>query len=109
MSAVLITGATGKQGGAVINHLIRNKAPFKILALTRDANSGSAQRLLKTSSNIQLLEGNLDNPKDIFKNAKSKVSGPIWGVFSVQVCYYATYYLFLYFYVSNNPPGSRLI
>ncbi|KAB8231679.1 nucleoside-diphosphate-sugar epimerase family protein [Aspergillus alliaceus] len=69
MTAVLVTGATG---------------PYKILAVTRDVNSPSSQRLLEQSSNIQLVEGNLDNPHEIFRNAKKADSTPIWGVLSVQ-------------------------
>ncbi|KAF5866840.1 hypothetical protein ETB97_008644 [Aspergillus alliaceus] len=69
MTAVSITGATG---------------PYKILAVTRDVNSPSSQRLLEQSTNIQLVEGNLDNRHEIFRNAKKAVSTPIWGVLSVQ-------------------------
>jgi uncharacterized protein YbjT (DUF2867 family) len=85
MTAVLITGATGKQGGSVITSLLRRNAPFEILAVTRDTTSASAQRLSKKGSNIKLVQGNLDNPADIFKNARNLTSLPIWGVFSVQV------------------------
>ncbi|PYI00168.1 NAD(P)-binding protein [Aspergillus ellipticus CBS 707.79] len=84
MAAVLITGATGKQGGSVIRNLIAKDAPFEILAVTRDANSSSAQKLAQQSPKIKLVEGNLDDPAAVFKNAKAKVSTPIWGVFSVQ-------------------------
>lgn len=34
---VLITGATGKQGGSVVTALLKAKADFEILAVTRDA------------------------------------------------------------------------
>ncbi|PGH18436.1 hypothetical protein AJ79_00505 [Helicocarpus griseus UAMH5409] len=85
MKAVLITGATGKQGGAVVKNLVARDAPFEILAVTRNSNSASAQRLSKLSSNIKLVEGNMDNPAGIFENARSITSSPIWGVFSVQV------------------------
>ncbi|RAK99439.1 nucleoside-diphosphate-sugar epimerase family protein [Aspergillus ibericus CBS 121593] len=85
MTAVLITGATGKQGGALIRNLIARKAPFEILAVTRDATSASAQRLKQLSSNIKLVEGNLDNPAGIFRNAHTQTASPIWGVFSVQL------------------------
>ncbi|GLB11661.1 hypothetical protein AtubIFM57258_008531 [Aspergillus tubingensis] len=85
MTAVLITGATGKQGGSLIRNLISRKSPLEILAVTRDSSSASAQRLKQLSSNIKLVEGNLDNPADIFRNARAQTSSPIWGVFSVQV------------------------
>lgn len=83
--AVLITGATGKQGGAVIKALLKANADFEILALTRDAQSASAQRLLKQSPKIKLVTGNLDATENIFSKAKEATKAPIWGVFSVQV------------------------
>lgn len=85
MAAILITGATGKQGGSLIKNLVSREAPFEILAVTRNTTSGSAQRLARLSSNIRLVEGNLDDPAGIFKNARSLTKDPIWGVFSVQV------------------------
>lgn len=82
---VLICGATGKQGGAVLNNLIKEKANFNILAVTRNATSPSAQRLLQKSSNIKLVQGDLADPAAIFKTARGLAQQPIWGVFSVQV------------------------
>jgi hypothetical protein len=83
--AVLISGATGKQGGAVINALLSENADFEILAVTRNAKSAPAQKLLQKSPKVKLVEGNLEDPAAIFENAKQETSGPIWGVFSVQV------------------------
>ena len=83
--ALLISGATGKQGGAVINALLSENADFEILGVTRNAKSASAQKLLQKSPKIKLVEGNLDDPVDIFKKAKQATSLPVWGVFSVQV------------------------
>jgi nucleoside-diphosphate-sugar epimerase len=86
MTAILVTGATEKQGGSVVRNLLARKAPFDILAVTRSAQSASAQKLAKLSPKIKLVEGNLDDPAGIFRNARSKTSSQIWGVFSVQVC-----------------------
>jgi uncharacterized protein YbjT (DUF2867 family) len=83
--ALLITGATGKQGGSVVNALLKANAPFEILALTRNAQSASAQRLAQKSSKIKLVTGDFSNINDIFQQAKTATSAPIWGVFSVQV------------------------
>jgi uncharacterized protein YbjT (DUF2867 family) len=80
MTAILVTGATGKQGGSLINNLLKKNASFTILALTRDINSASARKLAQKASSITLIQGNLDDPAAIFKNAKR-----VWGVFSVQV------------------------
>lgn len=85
MSAVLITGATGKQGGSLIRNLIARNAPFEVLAVTRNPNSASAQKLKNLSSNIKLVQGDLDNPASIFQNAQRLTSSSIWGVYSVQV------------------------
>lgn len=82
---LLITGATGKQGGSVIDALLAQEADFEILALTRDANSGGAQKLVKKSPKIKIVEGTLDEPDVIFRNAKNVIMQPIWGVFSIQV------------------------
>ncbi|KAJ5295255.1 hypothetical protein N7508_010076 [Penicillium antarcticum] len=84
MTIVLITGATGKQGGSVINSLIEKDASFKILAVTRDVNSAPAKKVAQKSSNITLIQGNLDDPGAIFENVKRETSEPVWGVFSVQ-------------------------
>lgn len=85
MAAVLITGATGKQGGSVIKNLVAKNAPFEILAVTRDSNSGSAQKLAGLSSKIKLVESDMNDPTGIFESARKQTSSPIWGVFSVQV------------------------
>lgn len=90
---LLITGATGKQGGAVINALLSRfpstttskQSPFHILALTRDPTSPSAQRLLqKSPSNLTLLKGDLNSTPSIF--ASLPPTHPhIHGIFSVQL------------------------
>ncbi|KAL4737569.1 hypothetical protein BDV11DRAFT_191437 [Aspergillus similis] len=84
MNAILVTGATGKQGGSLIRSLVAKNAPFEILAVTRDSKSPSALRLSQLSSNIKLVEGNLNDPAAIFQNAHRATQTPIWGVFSVQ-------------------------
>jgi uncharacterized protein YbjT (DUF2867 family) len=83
--ALLITGATGKQGGSVINALLQANAPFEILAVTRNAQSASAQRLLQKSPKIKLVTGDFNAIDEMFRKAKEASSVPIWGVFSVQV------------------------
>lgn len=83
--AILITGATGKQGRAVIDALLSATSDFQLLAVTRDANSPSAQKLASKSKLISIVQGNLDDTEEIFKEAKKATSLPIWGAFSVQV------------------------
>jgi uncharacterized protein YbjT (DUF2867 family) len=83
--AVLICGATGKQGGAVLDQLVKQNADLEILAVTRNPNSLSAQKLIQKSSNIKLVQGDLSDAATIFKNAREVTKQSIWGVFSVQV------------------------
>ncbi|PNP43546.1 hypothetical protein TGAMA5MH_04518 [Trichoderma gamsii] len=83
--ALLITGATGKQGGSAIKALLARNADFKILAVTRDVASPSAKSLAAASPRITLIQGNLDNTEAIFQSAKKAAQEPVWGVFSVQV------------------------
>ncbi|KAI9824053.1 MAG: hypothetical protein M1832_002121 [Thelocarpon impressellum] len=80
---ILIAGATGQQGKAVIEALhavpsIENT--FNILALTRNPTLPGSAALKSKFPNITLLRGNLDDPESIFASAGT----PIWGVFSVQ-------------------------
>jgi uncharacterized protein YbjT (DUF2867 family) len=82
---ILVTGATGKQGGAVVDALLASQPQtYTILAVTRDANSRSAQTLVKKSPSVKVVEGNLDDVPALF-TAAAKISSPIWGVYSVQV------------------------
>lgn len=83
--SLLITGATGKQSGSVVNVLLKANTNFEILALTRNAKSGSVQKLLAKSPKIKLVAGGLDAVEDIFRKAKEVSTAPIWGVYSVQV------------------------
>lgn len=82
---LLITGATGKQGKAVIDTLLHASDPstFNILALTRKSSSPFAQALAKRASNIQVIEGDLDDSKAIFASAAKLSKDPVWGVFGM--------------------------
>ena len=80
LKSILVAGATGKQGGALISSLLALQVPeFHIIALTRKANSASAKRL-STNPNVTILEGDLNDAAAIF----SKITSPLYGVFSVQ-------------------------
>jgi uncharacterized protein YbjT (DUF2867 family) len=70
---VLITGATGKQGGALARHL----KGFEIRALTRKPDSDSAKAL--TQNGAELVKGDLDDAESL----KRALDG-VWGVFAVQ-------------------------
>ncbi|KAH0368182.1 NAD(P)-binding protein, partial [Aureobasidium melanogenum] len=84
--ALLITGATGKQGGATIDALINSpshSSEFTILAVTRNPTSASALSLQAKSPAIKLVPGDLKDVPAVF-DAAEKISKPIHGVFSVQ-------------------------
>lgn len=55
---IFVTGATGKQGGATIRHLLQ--CGFAIKAFTRNKESESAQWLRQ--ANVEIIEGNLNEP-----------------------------------------------
>jgi uncharacterized protein YbjT (DUF2867 family) len=74
---ILVTGATGKQGGAVLEALIASKAPFQILALTRDASKAQS---LASKPNVTVVQGDITNPASIFEANK-----PLYGVLCVTV------------------------
>jgi uncharacterized protein YbjT (DUF2867 family) len=72
---ILVSGATGKQGGAVIRHL--QEKGWKIRALTRNSNSKAAQ--VMTSKGINVIQGNMNDLQSL-----EKAMDNAYGVFSVQ-------------------------
>ncbi|KAH8883291.1 NAD(P)-binding protein [Thozetella sp. PMI_491] len=81
---ILIMGATGQQGNAVIRALSDLKIPgLRILALTRDKNSGKAKSLKNTfGETVELVEGDSTQPESIFA---SQAKGSIDGLFIATV------------------------
>ncbi|KAL7820683.1 NAD(P)-binding protein [Trichoderma gracile] len=82
--SLLITGATGKQGGAAIRALLSKNADFRLLAVTRDKTSPSAQKLASLSPKVTLLQGDLNQTDALFQQARDVTGSSPWGVFSVQ-------------------------
>jgi uncharacterized protein YbjT (DUF2867 family) len=85
---LLITGATGKQGGAVIDAILSRPAAaseFTLMVVTRDTSTASAKKLAARSPSVKLVQGNLDDIPSLFEAADRVAQKPIWGVFSVQV------------------------
>jgi uncharacterized protein YbjT (DUF2867 family) len=66
-TTVLIVGATGKQGGGVINNLVSSPAlpSLHIRALTRSPESAGAKAL--ASKGIEVVQGSFDNPASLVK------------------------------------------
>lgn len=77
---ILVSGATGQQGGAVARHL--KEKGFKVRALTRDRNQEKAQKLAQMD--MEVVEGEfLDRP------AIDRALDGVYGAFSVQNSYTA--------------------
>lgn len=72
---ILVTGATGKQGGAVAAHLL--KAGYPVRALTRNASSKNASDLQAKGAEIAI--GSMEDREALKKAVKG-----VYGVFSVQ-------------------------
>jgi uncharacterized protein YbjT (DUF2867 family) len=73
---ILVTGATGNQGGTVARHLLqRNK--FKVRAMVRDENKPAAQALKQAGA--ELIKGDFNDRASL----DHAVQG-VYGVFSIQ-------------------------
>ncbi len=72
---VLVTGATGRQGGAVARELLSHG--YRVSAFTRTPESENAQAIKKLGAEI--IKGDFDDPTSV----QRALSG-FWGVFSVQ-------------------------
>ena len=72
---MLVTGATGRQGGAVIRHLLTKG--WKLRALTRNVNSSAAQELARRG--IEVVHGDLEDPASLQRAASG-----VYGIYSVQ-------------------------
>jgi uncharacterized protein YbjT (DUF2867 family) len=72
---ILVTGATGNQGGAVARQLLAQGWPLR--ALVRDPSKPAAQALAQ--SGIELAQGDLDDRESL-----DRALAGVYGVFSVQ-------------------------
>ncbi|SDQ43328.1 NmrA/HSCARG family protein [Natronobacterium texcoconense] len=62
-TSVLVTGATGNQGGAVVDHLLESDAEFDVYGLTRDASSETAEEL--SDRGVTMVEGDLNEKETL--------------------------------------------
>jgi uncharacterized protein YbjT (DUF2867 family) len=72
---ILVTGATGKQGGATARHLLDRG--YAVRALTRDPGSESAGELKRIGAEV--VQGDLDD-----RGSVERALGGVYGVYSVQ-------------------------
>ncbi|MBI3670359.1 MAG: NmrA/HSCARG family protein [Acidobacteria bacterium] len=72
---ILVTGATGRQGGAVARHL--RTSGWRVRALTRDPQKPAAQTL--AGLGVEVVMGDLDD-----RNSLAQALKDVYGVFSVQ-------------------------
>ena len=72
---VLVTGATGRQGGAVIRHMLAEG--WKLRALTRNVSSRAAQDLARRG--VEVVPGDLEDPGSLERAMRG-----VHGVYSVQ-------------------------
>jgi uncharacterized protein YbjT (DUF2867 family) len=72
---ILVTGATGQQGGSLINAM--KGTPFKFRAMTRKPDSDKAAALKQAG--IEVVTGDLDHEDSLIK----ALAG-VWGVYAVQ-------------------------
>ena len=72
---ILVTGATGRQGGATLRHL--EGTGFALRALTRDPDKAGARAL--AARGVEVVRGDLDDRASL-----ERATAGAWGVFSVQ-------------------------
>lgn len=79
---ILVTGATGHQGGAVARNLFGTR--FQVRALTRDPQQKAATELREKGADV--VQGTFDDPASLEKAMEG-----VYGVFSVQNFWEAGY------------------
>ncbi|MEC3920254.1 NmrA/HSCARG family protein [Nocardia sp. CDC160] len=77
MKTIVVTGATGHQGGAVVDALLASGTPWRVRALTRKADSAAAKALAVRG--VEPVEADLDRPETLTPALEGA-----YGVFGVQ-------------------------
>ena len=74
---VAVCGASGKQGGAVVDAMLRRGAQqFSVRAVVRDASSAKAKALAKQG--VEVVSANYDDPASL-----QKAFDGAWGAFCI--------------------------
>src|ERR1700751_4183628 len=72
---VLVTGATGRQGGAVTRHMLLKG--WRLRALTRNPDAHAPKQLARQG--IELVQGDLEDPPSL-----DRASRGAYGIYSVR-------------------------
>lgn len=72
---VLVTGATGRQGGAVVRHLLPKG--WKLRALTRNAATHVAKEL--AGQGVEVVQGDLEDAASLDRACRG-----VYGIYGVQ-------------------------
>ena len=81
---ILVTGATGQQGGAAAHHLL--KRGWHVRALVRDPNKPGAQAL--ANAGAELVQGDFDD--------RESLARAVDGAYGVCRCWWQQKYPFYY-------------
>jgi uncharacterized protein YbjT (DUF2867 family) len=73
---ILVTGATGNQGGAIARHLLQ-RGKFKVRAMVRDQNKPAAQAIQQAGA--ELIQGDFNDRASLDRALQG-----VYGVFSIQ-------------------------
>jgi putative NADH-flavin reductase len=61
--SICIFGATGSQGGSVLNHLLKSDKPYRIRAVTRDPTKPKSKSLI--SQGVEVVKAELGSQSDV--------------------------------------------
>lgn len=75
MDIILVTGATGNQGGALANQLLSKG--YKVRAMTRNPESAASKALVARGAEV--VKGDFDDSESLERALKG-----VWGAYSVQ-------------------------
>ncbi|KAJ6530700.1 NAD(P)-binding protein [Mycena capillaripes] len=64
---VAVVGATGTQGGSVVNALAKSDKPYRVRAFTRDAKKPAAQNLVKLGVEVVVVSLVVENKEEVYK------------------------------------------
>lgn len=76
---IAVTGATGLQGGSVINHLLQSAA-FRVRGLSRDVSNARSKEL--SERGVEMVAANMDDVESLKRAFRG-----CYGVYAVTNCW----------------------